>query len=86
VIVSPTSTGKSTFLSSQTVHLLSEKKNVLFISTEMSQKTIAQRIAANVFETPMEEIKKWTKTDWVNAWHKSPALGRLRIRAYASKH
>jgi replicative DNA helicase len=57
VLLAPTHVGKSLALCSFAADNLLDGKNVLYISLEMSEKSVAQRIDANLLDIPIGELK-----------------------------
>ena len=56
VFVAPTGVGKSTILCNSAVEALIKGENVLYVTCEMADKKIGERIDANLMETPIHEI------------------------------
>jgi len=70
--------------------LLTQGKNVLYITLEMAEERIAERIDANLFDIPMEDIRDMPKQLYDNKVDKLNAKtkGQLIIKEYptASAH
>lgn len=76
--------GKSVFMCHTAANALRQGKNVLYITLEMSETRIAQRIDANLMNVPMNVLKTLdrdafqTKIDKI----KSKTMGKLIIKEY----
>ena len=90
IALAGTGVGKSLFMCHVASSFLTQGKNVLYITLEMAEERIAERIDANLFDIPMEDIRDMpkqlydTKVDKLNAKTK----GQLIIKEYptASAH
>jgi replicative DNA helicase len=76
--------GKSLFLCHVTSSILIENKNVLYITLEMSEERIAERIDANLLDYPVQELSKMTKAQFLNKTDKirEKTRGKLIIKEY----
>jgi replicative DNA helicase len=61
VILGGVNTGKSMFMCHHAATCLSQNYNVLYITLEMAQERIAERIDANLFNIDLDEIEGMTK-------------------------
>jgi replicative DNA helicase len=90
VLVAGTGHGKSLALCHLSSSFLNQGKNVLYITLEMSEKRIAQRIDANLLNVSMVDLKKIPKEHYDSkvSRMKNKATGRLIIKEYptASAH
>lgn len=83
-VAARTGGGKSVFMCHAAANTLKQGKNVLYISLEMAEQRIAQRIDANLLNIPMNTLKTLdrdsfqTKIDKI----KSKTLGKLIIKEY----
>ena len=61
IVLAGTGVGKSLFMCHQAASCLMMNKNVLYITMEMSEERIAERIDANIMNVPMKEIPELSK-------------------------
>ena len=61
IVLAGTGVGKSLFMCHQAASCLMMNKNVLYITLEMSEERIAERIDANIMNVPMKEIPELSK-------------------------
>jgi replicative DNA helicase len=84
LFVATTGGGKSLFLCHVSSSILLQGKNVLYITLEMSEEKIAERIDANLLDVSIQDIKKLSKEQFLS---KATQLsrktqGKLIIREY----
>ena len=83
--VAPSGSGKSSFMCCAASNALRQGLNVLYISMEMSETRIAERIDANLMNTPIEQVQKMdlktysTKLDSIRTKKK---MGKLIIKEF----
>lgn len=84
VILAGTGVGKSLFMCSCAAAALTLGKNVLYITMEMSEEKIAERIDANLLDCDISELDTLSKSEMVNKINKlkTGAAGRLIIKEY----
>jgi archaellum biogenesis ATPase FlaH len=84
IILAGTGAGKSLFMCHQAAACLSMGKNVLYITMEMSEERIAERIDANLLDVPLDQIEKMPKDTFVNKVSQIAAKthGKLIIKEY----
>lgn len=84
VIMAPPYGGKSLFLNSFAAYNLQEGKNVLYITLELSEESIAQRIDANLLDVPISEIVNLEKHIYENKIQaiRNKTKGKLIIKEY----
>ena len=58
IILAGTGVGKSLFMCHMAAHNLTQGQNVLYITLEMSEEKIAERIDANLMDTPLDQLKE----------------------------
>jgi|APSaa5957512535_1039671.scaffolds.fasta_scaffold00711_26 replicative DNA helicase len=79
-----TNVGKTVFLCSLAASYLKQHKNVLYITMEMAEERIAERIDANILKTPMDELEHLDRdmytTKFKNAM--SNVKGNLIVKEY----
>jgi replicative DNA helicase len=61
LFMAETNMGKSLIMGSLAVNSLLMNKNVLYITCEMSEKKISERVMANMFDVNMEDLKMLTR-------------------------
>ena len=63
---------------------LSQGKNVLYITLEMAEERIAERIDANLLDTPLDQIETLPRDTFINKVKKieSKTQGKLIIKEY----
>jgi archaellum biogenesis ATPase FlaH len=84
VILAGTGVGKSLFMCHVAAGALSQGKNVLYITMEMAEEKIAERIDANLMNLPMDQLHDLPKTMFDNRIDriKDRTEGRLIIKEY----
>ena len=83
-VAARTGGGKSIFLCHTAASTLMQGKNVLYISMEMSEEAIAERIDANLMDTPIHELRNISKDIFETRLGKVKAKtrGKLVIKEY----
>jgi replicative DNA helicase len=83
IIAAAINSGKSLFLTSLATHFLHEHK-VLYITLEMSQERIAERIDANLMKVPLNNLHKLNKDHYMELLSKTAKKinGQLIIKEY----
>jgi replicative DNA helicase len=91
-VVAPSSAGKSFFLCHVSVQALIEGHNVAYLSLELSEEQVLERIIANLTDMTIEEMLRNKKqaTDRVAQWQ-AEGIGKFRVihetpRATTPKH
>lgn len=84
VILAPTSVGKSLVMCHFAASYLLRGKNVLYITLEMSEEKIAQRIDANLLDVNIQDFSKITKKDFDSKVKRISAKtqGKLIVKEY----
>lgn len=84
IALAGTGVGKSLFMCHIAAGALSIGKNVLYITMEMSEERIAERIDANLLDIPIDQIEHMTKEMFSNAVNrlKSKTNGKLIVKEY----
>jgi len=85
--IAPTNVGKTWKLIDDSASLIKLGYNVLYVTLEMSEDNIMQRIEANLFELPTSEFKNLTLKEYANYLRSIKAkagkkLGRLFVKEY----
>ena len=90
IILAGTGVGKSLFMCHHAASVLMQGKNLLYISLEMAEERIAERIDANLLNLGMDELKVVDKTIFGNRVSKiaGKTQGKLIVKEYptASAH
>jgi len=90
VILAGTGVGKSMFMCHMASNMISQGKNVLYITLEMAEERIAERIDANLLDITIDDLYKLPKQYFDNKIQKlkSKINGRLIVKEYptASAH
>lgn len=90
VVLAGTGVGKSLFMCHMAANAISQGKNVLYITLEMSEERIAERIDANLMNLPIGQLKDLSKQMFDDRIKKINAKiqGRLIVKEYptASAH
>ena len=84
IVLAGTGVGKSLFMCHMSAAALTDGKNVLYITMEMAEERIAERIDANLLDLPIDQLSTLTKdsfADRVNGLRKKTA-GKLIIKEY----
>ncbi len=84
IVLAGTGVGKSLFMCHQAASCLMMNKNVLYITLEMSEERIAERIDANIMNVPMKEIPDLSKKQFDKKVDKlkNKTKGKLIIKEY----
>jgi len=84
VVLAGTGVGKSLFMCHFAASTLAQNKNVLYITMEMAEERIAERIDANLMNLEMDQLKDLPKNLYENRMEKIKAKtqGRLIIKEY----
>lgn len=82
--IAGTGIGKSIWLCNCAAHYMMNGYKVLYITLEMSEEDIGQRIDARLFQTKMDDVKSMSKNVFENAITKAKAKakGKLVIKQY----
>lgn len=83
-IMASTGVGKSLAMCSMAAANLMDQQNVLYITLEMAEERIAERIDANLMNTPVQNLVNLSKTEYVKkmAAVSESTKGRLIIKEY----
>jgi len=84
ICLAGTGVGKSLFMCHQAAGALSQGYNVLYVTLEMSEERIAERIDANLMNTPISQLEHMSKTSFKNKVDKiaEKTNGKLIIKEY----
>ena len=84
VILAGTGVGKSLFMCHHAANCLTQSKNVLYITCEMAEERIAERIDANLMDITLDDLKTLPMDVYAKRLHKvtSGITGKLLIKEY----
>jgi len=85
VIVAGTNVGKSLFLCHVAASTIAQGKKVLYITMEMAEERIAQRIDANLLDVTMDTLESMSRSMYERAFEdlqQRHAFGKLIIKEY----
>jgi len=84
ICLAGTGVGKSLFMCHCAAANLSIGKNVLYITLEMSEERIAERIDANLMNTPLDYLTQLSKDEYMNKIEKikRKTKGKLIVKEY----
>lgn len=84
IALAGTGVGKSLFMCHCAASVLQQGKNVLYITMEMAEERIAERIDANLMDLPIEQLQRIGKTAFDSKIQKisQAAIGKLIIKEY----
>jgi len=84
VILAGTGVGKSLFMCHHAANCLSQNKNVLYITCEMAEERIAERIDANLMDITLDDLKKLPKDVYDRKLNTATGglTGKLIIKEY----
>jgi len=84
ICLAGTGVGKSLFMCHVAASCLSQGQNVLYITLEMAEERIAERIDANLLNVSMNELQKMTKSEYDRKFEnlRSKTHGKLIIKEY----
>ena len=87
VIMAGTGVGKSLFMCSMTSNLVESGHNVLYITMEMAEEKIAQRIDQNLLNLAGEELESIAKDSFLKRFDnlKMKTKGQLVVKEYPTK-
>ena len=84
IIMAGTGCGKSLFLCHHAAACLMNNLNVLYITLEMAEERIAERIDANLLDTPVQDLRNMSKVTYAKKIEeiRSRCTGKLIIKEY----
>ncbi len=84
IVMAGTGVGKSLFMCHHAANCLSQNLNVLYITCEMAEERIAERIDANLMDITMDDLKDLPKQMYDNKLNTKTAgiTGKLIIKEY----
>jgi predicted ATP-dependent serine protease len=84
ICIAGTGVGKSLFMCHTAAACLSQGNNVLYITLEMAEERIAERIDANLLNVTMDDLRTMTKMEYDKKFSaiKSKTQGKLIIKEY----
>ncbi len=84
IALAGTGVGKSLFMCHCAASVLQQGRNVLYITMEMAEERIAERIDANLMDLPIEQLQRIGKTAFDDKIQKiaTASIGKLIIKEY----
>ncbi len=84
VALAGTGVGKSLFMCHIAAGALTQMKNVLYITMEMAEERIAERIDANLMNVPIDQLENLSKDMFDKKMHKltDKGVGKLIVKEY----
>lgn len=84
VILASTGVGKSMFMCHQAASTLTQGKNVLYVTLEMAEEKIAERIDANLMNVPLDQIENLSYKQYSSKIETiaKRSVGKLIIKEY----
>ena len=84
IALAGTGVGKSLFMCHCAASVLQQGRNVLYITMEMAEERIAERIDANLMDLPIEQLQRISKDAFENKIQKiaTASIGKLIIKEY----
>jgi DnaB-like helicase C terminal domain len=84
VVMAGTNVGKSLFLVHMAAACLRQNKNVLYITLEMAEERIAERIDANLMNLPIDDVNDLPRSDYIKKIInlRQASTGRLIIKEF----
>ena len=86
LVLAPTNHGKSAIMGAIGSNQILQGKNVLYVTLEMSEEMISQRIMANIFNIEQDSLTMTDKTTLMKKYEKIRPLieGRFRVKNFSS--
>ncbi len=84
VALAGTGVGKSLFMCHIAAGALTQMKNVLYITMEMAEERVAERIDANLMNVPLDQLENLSKDMFDKKMHKltDKGVGKLIVKEY----
>lgn len=84
VPVAPTGVGKSVFMTNWAADLILNGYNVLYVTLEMAEERIAERVDAKLLNVTMDELQNMPRESFMNKFKvlKRKTLGKLFVKEY----
>ena len=84
VALAGTGVGKSLFMCHVAAGALTQMKNVLYITMEMAEERVAERIDANLMNVPLDQLENLSKDMFDKKMHKltDKGVGKLIVKEY----
>ena len=84
VALAGTGVGKSLFMCHVAANCLMQGKNVLYVTMEMAEERIAERIDANLMNVPIDQLENLSKDMFDKKMHKltDKGVGKLIVKEY----
>ena len=84
IALAGTGVGKSLFMCHCAASVLNQGKNVLYVTMEMAEERIAERIDANLMDLPIEQLQRISKNAFDSKIQKiaTASIGKLIVKEY----
>lgn len=84
IMIAPTGVGKTFFLTYSSAHMLMQGYNVLYITLEMDEESIGERVDAALLDCPIDQLHLYQRETFANRIKglKTKTTGRLIIQQY----
>jgi len=84
IVMAGTNVGKSLFLVHMAAACMRQNKNVLYITLEMAEERIAERIDANMMNIPIDDVNALPRSDYIRKIHhlRQTSTARLIVKEY----
>jgi replicative DNA helicase len=84
IILAGTGSGKSLFMCHVASSVMLQGKNVLYITMEMAEERISERIDANLMDTPIDQLDRIGKTKFIEKVQNisKKTVGKLIVKEY----
>ena len=82
ICLAGTGVGKSLFMCHHAASCLAQNKNVLYITLEMAEERIAERIDANLLDVPLDQLMELPKAMYIKKVEKLKTKGKLIVKEY----
>lgn len=84
IVLAFTNVGKSALMCYLAGELMKQGKNVLYISMEMAEEIVYERVEANLYNTTTDDLKTMSKSDFLTKVNnlKSKTNGKLFVKEY----
>ena len=85
LILGGTNVGKTLAKCALASNTFMQNKNVLYVSFEMSEAKIAERLVANVMDVKLDDLETMNKDRFVSMFDKMKSTGRLFVKEYPTR-
>jgi replicative DNA helicase len=85
LILGGTNVGKTLAKCALACNTYMQNKNVLYVSFEMSEAKIAERLVANIYDVKLDDIEQIPKDRFIGMFNKIKSTGRLFVKEYPTR-